>query len=300
MVVGLLGVLKAGRSLRAARSHLSRRTPGLHARGLGRERPADGRKRRGTLCRPSRVGSCGWMPTGRRSSRPSAGEPSGSGVTPENLAYVMYTSGSTGRPKGVMIPHRGVVNYLSWCLRAYDVEAGRGAPIQSSLSFDLTITGLFGPLLCGRRVRLLPGGFRGRGARQRAARGRGLLAHQDHAGPTRPADAADPARAGLRPLARLRDRRRAPARREPEPLAGRSPETALFNEYGPTETVVGCCVYRVAADDPRNGPVPIGRPIANTRLYVLDRHRSRCPSASPGSSTSEERVSRAATGSGRN
>ena len=51
---------------------------------------------------------------------------------------------------------------------------------------------------------------------------------------------------------------------------GSASATRLINEYGPTETVVGCCIYEVQAADPRNGPVPIGRPIANTRLYVLD------------------------------
>ena len=49
-----------------------------------------------------------------------------------------------------------------------------------------------------------------------------------------------------------------------------APATRLINEYGPTETVVGCCVYEVLAEDPRNGSVPIGRPIANTQLYILD------------------------------
>ena len=51
---------------------------------------------------------------------------------------------------------------------------------------------------------------------------------------------------------------------------GSAPETRLVNEYGPTETVVGCCVYQVRPDDPQTGPVPIGRPIANTQLYILN------------------------------
>ena len=78
------------------------------------------------------------------------------GATPDNLAYVIYTSGSTGRPKGALILHRGLVNYLSWCTRTYPIEDGEGAPVHSSISFDLTITGLFAPLLVGRFVQLLP------------------------------------------------------------------------------------------------------------------------------------------------
>src|SRR5262249_41439540 len=76
-------------------------------------------------------------------------------ATPDNLAYVIYTSGSTGRPKGAMIVHRGLSNYLSWCVREYGVAAGAGAPVHSSISFDLTVTSLFAPLAAGRRVDLL-------------------------------------------------------------------------------------------------------------------------------------------------
>src|SRR5262245_39033638 len=76
-------------------------------------------------------------------------------VEADNLAYVIYTSGSTGRPKGVMITHRGLSNYLAWCTRAYAVASGTGAPVHSSISFDLTITALLAPLVAGRCVDLL-------------------------------------------------------------------------------------------------------------------------------------------------
>jgi non-ribosomal peptide synthetase component F len=76
-------------------------------------------------------------------------------LDPENLAYVIYTSGSTGLPKGVMLPHRGLVNYLAWCTRAYDVASGTGSPVHSSIAFDLTITSLLAPLMVGRPAILI-------------------------------------------------------------------------------------------------------------------------------------------------
>ena len=91
---------------------------------------------------------------GDRSNR-SAAKIYVGGAGLRNLAYVIYTSGSTGRPKGAMINHLGLANYLSWCVKAYSVPDGVGAPVHSSISFDLTITALLAPLITGRRVDLL-------------------------------------------------------------------------------------------------------------------------------------------------
>jgi non-ribosomal peptide synthetase component F len=74
-----------------------------------------------------------------------------------NLAYVIYTSGSTGQPKGVMVTHRGLVNYLMWASEAYRVRECSGAVVHTSIGFDLTVTGLYLPLLCGGAVRLTEG-----------------------------------------------------------------------------------------------------------------------------------------------
>ncbi|NEQ84081.1 MAG: AMP-binding protein, partial [Moorea sp. SIO2I5] len=79
-----------------------------------------------------------------------------SAVTSENLAYIIYTSGSTGKPKGTMIVHSGMVNYLNWCKKAYNVAEFEGCPVNSSIGFDATITSLFSPLFVGAQVVLLP------------------------------------------------------------------------------------------------------------------------------------------------
>jgi amino acid adenylation domain-containing protein len=200
-----------------------------------------------------------------------------SDAVPSNLAYVMYTSGSTGEPKGAMILHSGLVNYLCWAIRTYSVEEGRSVPVHSSISFDLTVTSLYTPLLAGGQVELLSEdvGAQNLLAALRQGKNRSLvkitpahlelLSHQ-----VKPDEAAGMTRVfvigGENLLAENLHLWRDFA-----------PHTRLINEYGPTETVVGCCVYEVKEDDPRRGPVPIGRPIANTQLYVLDSDMNPVP-----------------------
>jgi amino acid adenylation domain-containing protein len=196
---------------------------------------------------------------------------------PTHLAYVIYTSGSTGQPKGVCITHRGLVNYLSWAISAYKVAEGAGAPVHSSIAFDLTITSIFTPLLVGRPVELLPDD-RGAEALARALRtaaGYSLVkltpAHlQALQLQLRPEQVAQRTRTFVIGGEQLRAEAIAFWRQH-------APHTLLVNEYGPTETVVGCCVYTVTPETRSRGPIPIGRPIANTRLYILDRYMQPVP-----------------------
>ncbi|MEE8523271.1 MAG: non-ribosomal peptide synthase/polyketide synthase [Thermoanaerobaculia bacterium] len=196
----------------------------------------------------------------------------GAWVDPDNLAYVIYTSGSTGRPKGVEITHLGLVNYLSWCTEAYEVALGQGSLVHSSLAFDLTVTSLFAPLLAGKTVRLVPeeGGPEALATALRTGSDWSLLkitpAHLDLLSHQLPAEeAAGRTRAFVIGGEAL----------SAESLRfwqQHAPESRLINEYGPTETVVGCCVYEVEPGSRLRGPVAIGRPIANARIHVLDRH----------------------------
>ena len=81
--------------------------------------------------------------------------PDSESLSGDDSAYVIYTSGSTGKPKGVVVAHSGLANYLNWAASAYEVAAGIGAPVHSSISFDLTITSLLAPLVTGRTAFLI-------------------------------------------------------------------------------------------------------------------------------------------------
>ncbi len=218
----------------------------------------------------------------RRSIEQECGENLLGGAGLLNLAYVIFTSGSTGRPKGAMINHLGLANYLSWCVKAYSVPRGVGAPVHSSISFDLTITALLAPLITGRRVDLLDDdlGVEQLSEALRRSRDYSLVkitpAHLRLLGDQMDAcDVRGRTRAFVIGGEQLREEHVAFWRQH-------APDTDLINEYGPTETVVGCCVYRVPRDQDISGPIPIGRPIANTRLYVANRNLEPMPIGVPG------------------
>ena len=190
----------------------------------------------------------------------------------DSLAYVLYTSGSTGRPKGVEVTHGGLARYVDWAIDAYRADGGTGTLVHSPLGFDLTVTGLWVPLAAGRPVTLISEaeGVEGLERALRAGHDRTLVkltpSHLEvlrHRIP--PEELAGRARALVIGGEALHAETLAP-------WIEHAPETRLINEYGPTETVVGCCVEVV---DPTagstEGVVPIGRPIAGAGLWVVDR-----------------------------
>ena len=200
-----------------------------------------------------------------------------------HLAYVIYTSGSTGRPKGAMIHHAGLAHYLAWAARAYGVAEGTGAPVHSSVSFDLTVTSLLAPLVVGRRVDLLDDGpgVEPLASALAVADGYSLVkitpAHLQLLGrQLEPGDAAGRTRCLVVGGEALTAEHLGFWREH-------APGTAIFNEYGPTEAVVGCVVHRVGPGDAAGGPgLPIGRPIGSARAYVLDARMRPVPSGVAG------------------
>jgi amino acid adenylation domain-containing protein len=197
--------------------------------------------------------------------------------TSDSLAYVVYTSGSTGRPKGVMIPHRGLTNYLCWAIEAYEVPQGQGAPVHSSISFDLTVTSLFAPLLAGRKVVIL-------------AENGGVQALADflRREPRFSFVKLTPAHLSVLAHELLADKLAESSRtfilggealsyELLKPWAEHASSSRVINEYGPTETAVGCCAYEADLLGSSSGLVPIGRPIANTQVYILDAYLNPVP-----------------------
>ncbi len=197
------------------------------------------------------------------------------GLTSRHLAYVIYTSGSTGTPKGVMVPHRALVNYVDYAAAHYLDANMLGAVVSSPLGFDATLTTLLPALLVGKRVELLTDGeelLPTLAARLFANDAPRLFkitpAHLDalaFLAPGRVGRAAHRIVIGGEQLnlASLRQWK-----------GERLPEARFVNEYGPTETVVGCSVFEVATRAQLEAlagrsAVPIGRPIRNTRLHVL-------------------------------
>jgi amino acid adenylation domain-containing protein len=182
-------------------------------------------------------------------------------IRPQHPAYVIYTSGSTGTPKAVVISHAALACYLAWCRQAYPALAGVSL-LHAPVSFDAGITSLFGGLTCGGTVVVaaldedMPGvlGQRRLSFLKITPGHLPLLAAlPDSCAPTTQLMVGGDALAGIQ----LRDWR------------DRHPGVPVVNHYGPTEATVGCAGGPV---DPQagDGPVPIGRPFASTRVFVLD------------------------------
>jgi amino acid adenylation domain-containing protein len=205
-----------------------------------------------------------------------AAEAPESGVGAENLAYVIYTSGSTGRPKGVAMHHRGVVNYIHWGIDAYGAATGNGAPVFTSMAVDLTLTNLL-PLFAGLPVRFLPeeSPVESLARTLKEKPGFGLIKITPvHLSLLTPLLTAEEAADAARTLVIGADFLVA------EPTVfwqDHVPGVRLMNEYGPTETVVGCSAYTLPTGVHRTGPVPVGPPIHNLTFHVLDAHGQPAP-----------------------
>ncbi|HEL3193547.1 TPA: enterobactin synthase subunit F [Stenotrophomonas maltophilia] len=198
---------------------------------------------------------------------------------PSDAAYVIYTSGSTGEPKGVVIEHRAIVNRLLWMREHYGIRSDDRVLQKTPATFDVSVWEFFLPLLCGATL-VVAGPDAHRDPTELARLIRAHAITTAHFVPSMlDAFLAAPASEDLQLRrvftsgealdASLRDR-----------FHGRV-QAELHNLYGPTEAAVDVSYWPASAQD-HSRPVPIGFPVWNTRLYVLDARMQPLPVGVPG------------------
>jgi len=194
----------------------------------------------------------------------------------EDTAYIIYTSGSSGKPKGVEIQHKALVNYLVWAKKQYVGESSYSFPLFSSFSADLTITSIFLPLISGGRIVIY--------GEEKDGVDLSILKVLDD-------DKVDIVKLTPSHLSLVKDKNIRDSRLKKIIVGGEDYKTALarkildvfpqepeiYNEYGPTEATVGCMIHRFDPERDISISVPIGKPVDNMQIYVLDEEMKLVP-----------------------
>src|SRR5262249_26853506 len=193
--------------------------------------------------------------------------------------YVMYTSGSTGTPKGVSVPHRAVVrlvrrtNYVNFSSEQVFLQA-------ASITFDASTFEIWGALLNGARLVLLPAGIPSLEQLARTIREQGVTTLWLTAGLFD--QMVENQLGALSSLKYLLTGGDVVSPVHISRALRELPGCQLINGYGPTENTTFSCCYSLPKQWPKNQPVPIGRPISNTLIYVLDGRLTPVPVGAPG------------------
>lgn len=191
----------------------------------------------------------------------------------DDLAYVIYTSGTTGRPKGVMNRHRGIVNRLVWGQDYFGLKADDAVLQKTSISFDISVWELFWPLINGARLVLCKPGEQGNSEYLKA-----LVVSEGittiHFVPSM-LEVFLEAVTGALPLRRVLCSGEVLSVAAVRTFKEKLPQVSLHNLYGPTEAAIEVTYWTAPEIVPDE--IPIGRPVANTRLYILDSNGQLCP-----------------------
>ncbi|OYD09093.1 non-ribosomal peptide synthetase [Paludifilum halophilum] len=198
---------------------------------------------------------------------------------PADLVYMIYTSGSTGLPKGTQIEHQGLVNYIWWARTSYVKGTDDAFALYSSIAFDLTVTSIFTPLISGVKVVVY------------AEDGESFVLRKILNDKKATVVKLTPAHLSLLSEEELKDAtvrrfivggddlKTSLARKIDRASGGRM---EVFNEYGPTETVVGCMIHRFNREQDTRSSVSLGFPIQNVQIYLLDPQWQPVPAGTAG------------------
>lgn len=210
----------------------------------------------------------------------------------KNLVYLIYTSGSTGKPKGAMITHSGVVNYILWTKKVYCDNKAVNFPLFTPYSFDLTVTSIFTPIISGAAIII----YRNENIKRILDK----IIEEDKVGvmkltPThlnllKNVDGKEKHRVN-KLIVGGEDLKTEVAKKVYKEFKG---NIEIYNEYGPTETVVGCMIYKYDYCRDNKESVPIGVPSDNVMIYILDKYMKPVPIGKKG----ELYVSGAGVGAG--
>jgi len=287
LIIGLLGILKAGGAYVPLDPGLPKSRLGLMLADAGarvlvtRRELAEGLSDKvdHVLC----MDPAGLEVEAEHPAKESTKNPQSS-VTDQNLAYIIFTSGSTGRPKGVAVEHRQLANYVHAISAQLQLPDQSTFATVSTIAADLGNTVLFPPLLKGGTLHLI--------AEERATNPDALADYcRRH-----PIDCLKIVPSHLSALlsaanpADLLPRRWLVLGGEAcpwslvEKISALAPDCGILNHYGPTEATVGATTHRVDPDDRDQPPeiVPLGRPLANARVLILDQHLRPAPLGAPG------------------
>jgi amino acid adenylation domain-containing protein/non-ribosomal peptide synthase protein (TIGR01720 family) len=206
--------------------------------------------------------------------------PAAIAVSPENLCYVIYTSGTTGTPKGVMVEHRTVCNHLLWMQATVPLTEADIIPQKYSLSFDASIWEIFGPLIAGARLTIAEPGEHLDIPQLALLCSQSRITVIDLVPSLLEALLDDANFLACRSLRRITCGGERLSMELQERCLG-SVSAELRNVYGPTEATIGATAW-VCRREYSDHVVPIGRPAANTFIYLLDRDLNPVPAGVAG------------------
>ncbi|WP_243649493.1 amino acid adenylation domain-containing protein [Baia soyae] len=194
--------------------------------------------------------------------------------SPNDLVYMIYTSGSTGKPKGVMIEHRGLVNYVWWAQKMYVKEIDDSFALYSSLAFDLTVTSIFTPLIGGNQIRVYPENDENFVLYDILEDNQVSIIKLTPAHLSLLQEKTFPHSTVKRLIVGGEELKGSLAQSIQDVFHG---QIEILNEYGPTETVVGCMIHRFDPSTDTDAAVPIGIPADNVQIYLLDERLKPVP-----------------------